>query len=110
MHNVTSLTARRNAKPQPEPDVAAWIEQAGAEVNRTAANPNEVLLSLLAAGCKITFSQPSEGSFTAAVTMPDGSTVTETGVNPVAALTFAYGAGAWLADLPAVLSRTRSES
>jgi hypothetical protein len=109
MSTVTDLSARRR-KP-PEPDVAGWVERADEEIRRTAASPNEVLNGLLAAGCKVAFAQGAGTTdITATVTMPGGSTVSETGVNAVAALLFAYGAGAWLADLPAALAATAEPS
>lgn len=104
---VTDLNARRRKRPAPPPDIAGWTARADEEIRRTAASPNDVLNRLLAAGCKVAFVQGAgTDDIMATVTMPDGSTVSETGVNPVAALVFAYGAGAWLADLPAVLAAT----
>lgn len=101
MSNVTSLDDRR--KPATGPAIAEWVERADAEVSRTASSPNEILNHLLAAGCKISFETVGQ-DIAAEVTMPDGSTVSDSGPNPVGALILAYAAGAWLADLPAALA------
>lgn len=107
MNDVIDMSARRAKAPEPTRDTADWLEAADAEVQRVASSPNEVLARLLAAGCRITFHQEDpNGSVTADVTLPDGSVVSETGINAVAALVFAYGAGAYLADLPAILTAT----
>jgi hypothetical protein len=114
MSTVTSLAGRRPKTAVRSPktavpprDTAEWLERADAEIARTAADPNQILTNLLAAGCKVTFAQCEDAiSIKADITMPDGSVVSETGVNAVAALVFAYGAGAWLADLPSALAAT----
>jgi hypothetical protein len=105
--NVTSLDDRR--KPAPGPAIADWVERADAEVSRTSSSPNEILNHLLAAGCKVSFEQDGP-EIAAEVTMPDGSTVSHSGPNPVGTLILAYAAGAWLADLPAALAATAEPS
>lgn len=100
---VTSLDSRR--RPGPVPELGPWLARADAEVERTSRNPNDILTHLLAAGCKVSFGQDGP-EVTAEVTMPDGSSVSDSGVNPVAALVLCYASGAWLADLPAVLAAT----
>lgn len=85
-------------------DTMAWIAGADEEIERTVSEPNRLLDHLLDAGCKVSFVMHADGTRTTAdILMPDDSTVTETGLNPVHALILAYSAGAWLADLPRLL-------
>jgi hypothetical protein len=111
MTRVTVLAERRKNTPEARRDLAEWLQAADAEVARTSRNPNEILDHLLAAGCKVAFVQcAGTTDIMATVTMPGCSTVSETGLNAVAALVFAYGSGAWLADLPAALTATAEPS
>src|SRR5260370_16017316 len=105
MTDLNNLTERRTATPQGRAETFAWMERADMRLKEAASNPNEILASLLAAGCRVAFSQAGQ-VVTAEVTMPDGSMVAETGPNVVGGLVFAYGAGAWLADLPPLLADT----
>lgn len=107
MTRVTVLAERRKNTPEDRRDLAEWLQAADAEVNRVSRNPNEMLDHLLAAGCKVAFMQEEDGpAIIAEVTMPDGSVIGDTGISAVAALSFAYSGGAWLADLPAALAAT----
>jgi len=105
MTNVTSLDDRRPKSAPSARELSEWLYAADAELSRVAANPNEVLDHLLAAGCEVTFRPDSSGA-EAIVKMPDASTVNGYGIAAAAALVDAYQAGAYLADLPAVLSAT----
>lgn len=107
MTGPASLTGRRNATPQGQADLLAWLTRADEELKRVAMRPNELLPRLLAAGCQVTFAQHEDGQrVTVDLTMPDGSHVTEAGANVVHALLEAYGSGGYLADLPRLLTET----
>ena len=107
MTRVTVLAERRKNTPEDRRGLAEWLQAADAEVERTARNPNEMLHHLVAAGCKVAFMLDEDGvAVIAEVTMPDGSVIGDTGISAVAALSFAWSAGAWLADLPAALAAT----
>src|SRR5260370_39911643 len=99
MTDLNNLTERRTATPQGRAETFAWMERADMRLKEAASNPNEILASLLAAGCRVAFSQAGQ-VVTAEVTMPDGSMVAETGPHVVGALGFACGPGAWLRGPP----------
>ena len=105
MTNVTRLDDRRQPDPHSRAATAERLREAGAEIRRVSASPNGLLPRLLDAGCVVTFSGTSSAAV-ARVTLPDGSEVEGTGSAIVNALVDAYATGAYLADLPAVITAT----